>query len=370
MSEASAAPAATALPHRGPAGDSAARAPLVVRRVAALPAGDAGVLGAIDYCGRAGGGGADGIGLVALGPVPAAVDAWHAAAPMAEGRSGCVRWRAGGGWLYGSIALDKATAGVGIEALAERAYADLFAALDATGQPHLLKLWHYLPAINDDDAGLERYRRFNVGRRRAFVDAGRGVQAGAPAASALGAPGGPLRVVFLAGRAAPLAIENPRKVPAWRYPPAYGPSSPTFSRAALADAGGGHVALFVSGTASIVGHASLHAGDVEAQAREMLANVEAVVGAARQRCSAPFTVAALAPVVYVRRPADAPRVRAALAAGLGAGMPALRDAVVVQGDVCRGELLVEMEGHAILPGALRGDAVPPAGGGASPGGAA
>ncbi len=340
----------------------AARAPLAFERVAALPSGDAadGVLGALDYCGAAAGAAAaavDRIGLAPLGGTADRIDVWRSAAPVTEGRSGAVRWRSGGGWLHGSIAVDDdAASGAGIEALAERVYRDLFAVLDATGHRHLLRLWNYLPSIHADDAGLERYRRFNVGRRRAFVAAGRGVQAGAPAACALGVRGGPLRVAFLAGQAPPLAVENPRQVPAWRYPPDYGPASPTFSRAALADAGGGRLALFVSGTASIVGHLSLHPGDVEAQTRETLANLDAVVAAARARCSAAFAVATLAPVVYVRRPDDAPRVRAVLESALGADAPALRDAVFVQGDVCRGELLVEVEAHALLPGALRGDA--------------
>ena len=52
---------------------------------------------------------------------------------------------------------------------------------------------------------------------------------------------------------------------------------PTFSRAALADLGAGEVALFVSGTASIVGHETQHPGDVRAQTLETLNNLRAVL---------------------------------------------------------------------------------------------
>src|SRR5213082_3849534 len=57
--------------------------------------------------------------------------------------------------------------------------------------------------------------------------------------------------------------------------PIYGSHSPLFSRATLLRQSGG-LALFISGTASIVGHTSLHVGDTVAQTRETLANIEAL----------------------------------------------------------------------------------------------
>ncbi len=40
--------------------------------------------------------------------------------------------------------------------------------------------------------------------------------------------------------------------------------------------------LFISGTASIVGHRSLHIGDTAAQTRETLTNIEALLGEANR----------------------------------------------------------------------------------------
>ncbi|MBA3588713.1 Rid family hydrolase [Methylibium sp.] len=280
----------------------------------------------------------------------ARIDAWYGAAPLATGRCGDVRWQHDGHWLFGAIELDEAQQGHSLAELTERAYRDIFATLRHTGCLHLLRLWNYVPGINGQSGGLERYRQFNIARQQAFLDAGQRAFEGAPAACALGTREGPFCVRFLAGRRAPLALENPRQVPAYRYPGAYGPRSPSFSRAALVDAGAGRSALLISGTASIVGHASRHLGDVEAQVRETLANLQAVLDAAHARGSARFALPALDCTVYVRRAGDAPRVRAVIEAVLGIDSRAARSAVCLEADICRADLLVEIEAHAFAAG--------------------
>ena len=278
------------------------------------------------------------------------VDAWHGArAGLRTGRSGAVFWQDDGDWAFGHLALPDAE--TNLADTARRAYSDVFAALQDCGRPHVLRLWNYLPRINADGGGLERYRQFNIGRQQAFIDAGRDVFEGAPAACALGTTGaqaGGLAIRFLAGRVPPLPVENPRQVPAYRYSSVHGPRAPTFSRAALADAGGGRVVLFISGTASIVGERSVHPGDVVAQTEETLRNLQAVLSAAMARCSAQFTLAALQSTVYVRHAADAPTVLALWAQAVP-GAPAPR---CVQADICRAELLVEIEAQAFAPGTL------------------
>lgn len=280
----------------------------------------------------------------------------------AEGQCGQVHWCHDGHWLFGQLELDESNATTArlpqsgqpsvLEKLAQQAYRDIFATLVATGFKHLQRLWNYVPRINEDGGGLERYRQFNIGRQRAFLEAGRAAFDGAPAACALGTRDAPLCVRFLAGDSPPLPIENPRQVSAYRYPGEFGPRSPSFSRAALTDVGSGRVALLISGTASIVGHQSLHPCDVAAQTREALNNLHAVIAAARAQCDAPFSLHALQCVIYVREPADQAAVRRVLDAELGSTAPAVRDAVWLRADICRRELLVEIEGHQILPGRL------------------
>lgn len=256
-------------------------------------------------------------------------------------------WAGGAGWWFGGV--DVADDGSGLTATAKRAYADVFAQLAALGRPPILRLWNYLPRINDESSGLERYRQFNIGRQEAFVEAGEDAFAGSPAACALGKAAGTLSIRFLAGRTRVLPLENPRQVPAWRYSRRYGPKAPTFSRAVLADAGGGRVALLVSGTASIVGEDTVHLGDVRAQTDETFANLQALIDTAHARTGARFALDGLALTVYVRHPADLAAVRERVAAH---APRAAAGAVWLQADICRSELLVEIEAHAFAPGAL------------------
>ena len=284
----------------------------------------------------------------------ACVDTWCSPGPFTEGRQGSVRWRHNGHWLYGALELNEAPPEQALAALVQAAYDDVFATLRRTGFLHLQRLWNYLPRINADGHGLERYRQFNSGRQQAFLDAGQTVFAGAPAACALGTHQGPLCVRFLAGRMPPLALENPRQVSAYHYPAQYGQRSPVFSRAALLNAGGGQVALLISGTASIVGHASVHAGNVQRQARETLANLNALVAVANARSSARFAVSDLYFTVYVRHAEDAPVILQVMQNMLGEQAPSVQRAVFLEADICRIELLVEIEAHGFAPGELTG----------------
>jgi chorismate lyase / 3-hydroxybenzoate synthase len=140
-------------------------------------------------------------------------------------------------------------------------------------------------------------------------------------------------------------VENPRQVSAYDYPREYGTHSPAFSRATLLRQSGS-VTLFISGTASIVGHRSLHVDDTAAQTRETLANIQALLAEANGVApGARFTLEALACKVYVRRPGDLPVIQTELAAALG---PEAR-ILYLQADICRQDLLVEIEATATSP---------------------
>ncbi|NML18545.1 chorismate transformation enzyme, FkbO/Hyg5 family [Azohydromonas caseinilytica] len=327
-----------------------APAPLQVRRMA-LAAWPQSLLATTLLGGLGYGDGPDAVRAPVLSAAPM-VDAWSGVGTVREGRSGRVRWRHDGRWLWGALEIDEAAEGIGLQALVRQAYADIFAALQATGCRHLLRLWNYVPRINEAQDGLERYRHFNAGRQLAFLDAGQAAFEGAPAASCLGVQGGPLCVRFLAGTQAAVPVENPRQVPAYHYPSAYGPRSPTFSRAALVPLPPGRVALLVSGTASIAGHLSLHAGDVEAQTLETLLNLQTVIAAAEARCSARLALRDFDCVIYVRHAEHAATVQRLLQDRLGADAHAVRSAVMLQADVCRADLLVEIEAHGSAPGEL------------------
>jgi enamine deaminase RidA (YjgF/YER057c/UK114 family) len=282
-----------------------------------------------------------------LPPGRAICEVWHA-------RNRCnppawpIRYRQGETLLFGSVSLDEAAgdARPPLQATTEAAYASIFELLEARGY-HALRFWNYFPAINQESHHKERYRQFNIGRQDAFLAHGRSI-GNVPAACALGSAGGGLHIAFLAARADVTSIENPRQVSAYHYPSQYGPRSPTFARAGLVRLGGRDM-LFISGTASIVGHQSLHDGDVAAQTRECLHNIAAIVAEAnRQAPGACFRLDRLAYKVYVRHPENLATVRREMAQCIGAPV----SAVFLQADVCRADLLVEIEasgGHAIGP---------------------
>lgn len=232
-----------------------------------------------------------------------------------------------------------------IQLAAEDAYRRIFTLLDHLGYPYLWRTWNFLAHINGEEQGLERYRQFNMGRHQAFCASGRLTRDTVPAACALGVAGGPLSVAFMAGRSAPQSLENPRQMAAYEYPEDYGPRSPTFSRATLVCLPGQEL-LFVSGTASILGHATMYAGDVVAQTGETVANLAAVVEEANRRSppdSPPWRLGNLAYRAYIRHAADFGAVRDVLHQALGIET----EVIFVQADICRADLLVEVEAFGI-----------------------
>jgi chorismate lyase / 3-hydroxybenzoate synthase len=245
--------------------------------------------------------------------------------------------------LFGTLSLAERTIDAGSESGAllratEIAYQEVFDVLSETGHPHLIRIWNYLPQINAQSDGDERYRYFNSARQTAFLKSGRAIMGTVPAACALGSPAGsPLCVYFLAARRPPKMIENPRQTSAYHYPPKFGRHSPIFSRACLWGESSSSK-LFISGTASIVGHETIHRGDVIAQTRETLVNIGALLGEANRVVgSTRYCLDALQLKVYVRRPADLAAIKATLSSRTAAA------AIYLKADICREDLLVEIE---------------------------
>ena len=267
---------------------------------------------------------------------------WCGRSEATDEAVGTTRLRHNGELLFASVSA--AATDDGVDALGEATYAayrSLLNALQVTGYPHLLRVWNSIPGINTDDGGLERYRRFNLHRFKAYDEAKHPTTTGAPAACALGSSGGPLVLYCLASKTPPEAIENPRQTSAYRYPQQYGPRAPSFSRAALWRGDGGESdVLFVSGTASIVGHETLHQGNVVAQAHETLTNLQSVVASAVSHGARDVALLAdLRLKAYVRHPQDQPRVQQVLA---GHGLDA-ENVLYLHADICRSDLLVEIE---------------------------
>ncbi len=271
-----------------------------------------------------------GVGLESF-DAPASLEIWQVEGAVTHGRAGDLRWSAGGGWLFAVIELDERSHG-GPHGTAAAAYAQLCQFLATRSERHVQRLWNYLGDINQGDGDSERYKQFCEGRAAGmngfFAD-------GFPAATAIGHHATELRlqVYLLACDQLGQRVENPRQVSAWRYPRQYGRTPPSFARAMVLPA---HDALAISGTAAVVGHASAHVDDLMAQLEETLLNLEALLASAGM--AAGFDTQS--PLkAYVRRPTDAPLVRDFMQRRLP-GVPVL----LLHGDICRQELLVEIDG--------------------------
>lgn len=275
-----------------------------------------------------------GLPPLAGGPV---YEIWRAPGDFSCGQQNGVNWRSNGDLLFASLAVPL---GGDAAAATRRLYQQIFDCIAALDFAHLLRIWNFMPGINQGAGDKELYKLFCAGRAQAFDD-NTGGQWQVPAATAVGISGeqagADLIVHFLAAREPGQRLENSRQVSATDYPRIYGPRSPQFARATAWPDNHPSV-LLVSGTASILGHASQHLNDLDHQLRETWQNLEQLKSAA----SAHHTLGLR---VYIRRPTDFAQVRDYISAQVPAQVPVL----YLHADICRAELLLEIEAVYAIP---------------------
>ena len=222
----------------------------------------------------------------------------------------------------------------------------------------IARQWNYLEGIlafrRTRRGRRQNYQEFND-RRRAFYAAS-AFPAGYPAATGIGARAGGVIVDFRAW--APrrglriIPLSNPFQADAHRYsqnvlvggagPGGRPKAAPLFERAKFI---GGVTSglVYVSGTAAIRDQAVVEVGDAAAQTRITIANIRRLISADNLRRQGIAARGKSAPLsylrAYMRRRRDIPVVRAVCRDVFGE-IPAH----FVQADICRDELLVELEG--------------------------
>lgn len=271
-----------------------------------------------------------------LGESGTSLEVWTSNTPVTTCDHLGVSGTTDGNVLFGSLSLEQ-HADETLEMLTRQAYSRIFEFIDHHGYRNLLRAWHYIPHINDDENGLERYRSFNVGRYEAFIANNRSIsEESVPAASALGSDSRALTIYFMASKQPGKAVDNPRQVSAYHYPELFGPRSPIFVRAMSATLGKLHC-FFISGTASIVGYETLHQDNVEKQTDETLRNIHILLEQSPHYDAAQGRILLK---VYLRHAHDLASVRAKVQAEFGATCKA----VYLHSNICRSDLLLEIEG--------------------------
>jgi chorismate lyase/3-hydroxybenzoate synthase len=264
-----------------------------------------------------------------------------------------VRRRDGGGWRQ----ISTAVAGVrALDALTfQQAVMDAFAAvfdqLGPAGAVHPVRFWAFVPEIHARlEPDLDRYMVFNAARFAAYSAWYGGREAfprALPTASAVGTSGADLVLHCLASDTQGRPVENPRQVPAYRYSRRFGPLPPCFARATVVRPRAGTPLLMVGGTASIRGEESMHVGDLGAQIDETLANLASVVSAASGGRADGRS--ALARYRHLRAYHPRENDRREVETRLRAAFPEIDRLELLSAELCRPELLVEVEGLAEGP---------------------
>ncbi len=272
---------------------------------------------------------------------PSMVEVWRCDGPIKTGTWDRLRFAQGEKLTMGHIALDLRKTGDMRES-SRLAYDILQTYLQQSPHQWPLKIWNYIPGINQGSGDEELYRRFCLGRADAvLIDPGD--RPPLPAATAIGSPADEpaLQVYFLAAALPGLDVENPRQVSAWRYPRQYGPRSPLFSRGTILRMNGSQQFL-LSGTASVVGHQTHHENQVANQLSESLRNVYSLLeegyrltGDSQARLDDQGLLK-----VYIRNPDDLDLIRRTLDAEAPAEIPR----IYLEGDICRENLLTEIDG--------------------------
>lgn len=281
------------------------------------------------------------VALPQIGTQPVA-EVWRSRLPVEHGWSDGFGYAHNGEVLFGQLRLEQHDI-ADLDRATTRAYMHIDLLLRRLGYPCWLRMWNFVSHINRGEGDAERYRQFSQGRHNALA-LKPGFEARLPAATAIGTHDDGMTVYFLAAREPGEQVENPRQISAFHYPAAYGPKSPSFSRGNLkhwADS----VHLFVSGTASVVGYQSVHPGDLLGQLDETWRNFDALLrqAASLEPAAGPFRAAGLK--IFIRPGEHAPALLPRARQLFGDDVPLL----CLAGDICRRDLLLEIEGLFTAP---------------------
>ena len=257
-------------------------------------------------------------------------EVWETAGdPIVSGVSKECHWRHSSDFLFVSTAAtlvngDYATA-------AQTAYARLLEFIQTADFKHPIRFWNYMPAINCGEGDLEKYRQFCTGRFNGFQESNY-KNNDFPAASAVGHHAQDLLVYVICSKKPGVHHKNKLQIDAYEYPKQYGKTSPSFARATSLIVKQQNL-FFISGTASILGHATVFEGDLLGQIKTTENNLLQLLKQAQKNRTHIQTMK-----VYIRHPEDFSTTEKYL----DDVFPECQK-VYLHADICRSDLLIEIE---------------------------
>ncbi len=231
-----------------------------------------------------------------------------------------------------------------IETITQAIYEEIFEIIEKA-QMKISFIRHMVPRINESlPNGITAYEMFNKGRYSAYVKHfGENMNNWhIPSASAIGNNTDSIKIEFKASKKIVRLIENKCQVPASKYSEKYGKFPPVFSRACIIEEKD-KIKMLASGTASIKGEDSQHTNDIHNQLFNSLENLK-ILGSQynlkQYGLEFGFSIEDISRmVVYYKNSGDLSILKAAIPKFLSSKC----DVKYLQRDICRDELLVELE---------------------------
>ena len=285
-------------------------------------------------------------GLNPISEVPPFCEDWISDMPVSRGEAGNVAYAHDKRLLIGRVALDL---NLPTDETYSKAYQEVLSTTRQSGFPFLLRTWHYFPDVNRIENGVSRYELFCCGRNQALAETMGGKQpddaaaAQCCAASVIGIRSSEHNMFFLAACDAGMPVENTDQTAPWKYPQIRSEARPLFARAIWHPASS---AMFISGTASIVGSKSMYVGDTSAQLRRIFENLNRLFEARGVGTGAERHFNYLK--IYLRHAEAVKSLRADIEICLKERNMSSDAVVFFEGEVCRPELDVEIEALAYL----------------------
>lgn len=245
-------------------------------------------------------------------------------------------------------------ANMGCKLNAEKAFAKMISIFYQARFPlnSIIRQWNYLENILGFDGEMQRYQEFNNIRTNVYGTAFK--EKGYPAATGIGMNQGGIIIEFIALKSAELTtlpIDNPVQVAAHHYSEKVligeeraTKCTPKFERARYLGLFGQKM-IFISGTASIVGEKTVGAENPAEQTEVTIKNIkqlyskEAIEKITNNTLNAKYGHAR----VYIKNRKDFPVIKRTFQSHFK-NLPV----VYILADICRNELLVEIEGKVVL----------------------